>query len=71
VEKLLTVQQLGELIQVSPKTIYQWTHIGFIPHYKLPKGVRFSPWRVMGWLSGREKKGRGSMKIDLFNNKKA
>jgi hypothetical protein len=24
----------------------------------------------MGWLSGREKKGRGSMKIDLFNNKK-
>lgn len=70
-EKLLNVKQLSEIIQVSPKTIYQWTHIGFIPHYKLPKGVRFSPERVMGWLNGREKKGRVSMKVDLFNNKKA
>lgn len=67
-EKLLTIQQLGELIQVSPKTIYQWTHIGFIPHYKLPKGVRFKKADVTAWLSKRHRKGRDKLKIDLISS---
>lgn len=40
-ERLLTIRQLSELIQVSPKTIYQWVHIGYILHYKFLKGIRF------------------------------
>lgn len=50
-EKLLTIQQLSELIQVSPKTIYQRIHIGFIPCYKLSKGIRFNVLEVEQWLS--------------------
>jgi excisionase family DNA binding protein len=40
-EKLLTIEQLNELMQISQSTIYDWTHSGFMPHYKFPKGLRF------------------------------
>ena len=66
-EKLLTIQQLSELIQVRPKTIYQWTHTGFIPHYKLPKGVRFRPFEIDIWLKKRQRKGRGRYRVDPVN----
>ena len=33
-EKLLTIKELSELIQVSPKTIYSWTHLGYAHHIK-------------------------------------
>jgi excisionase family DNA binding protein len=65
VEKLLTIKQLSELIQVSQKTIYQWTHIGFIPHYKFPKGVRFRENEVEKWLQNRLKKGRRKYHVDF------
>jgi excisionase family DNA binding protein len=58
VEKLLTIRQLSDLIQVSPKTIYQWTHIGFMPYYKFPKGVRFRTAEVEKWLEKRKHNGR-------------
>jgi len=59
-EKLLTIQQLSDLLQVSIKTIYQWTHTDFIPHYKLPKGVRFKTVEVERWLERRKRKGRST-----------
>ena len=66
-EKLLTVKDLSEWLQVSPNTIYQWTHTGYIPHYKLPKGVRFKPSEVERWLQKRKKKGRtGKRTLDIF-----
>jgi excisionase family DNA binding protein len=63
VEKLLTIKQLSELIQYSPKTIYQWTHIGYIPHLKLKKGIRFKETEVDLWLSKKRKQGRDKYKI--------
>jgi len=57
-EKLITIKDLGEWLQVSKSTIYQWTHAGFISHYKIPKGVRFKPSEVEKWLQKRRKKGR-------------
>jgi len=65
VEKLLTIKQLGEVLQVKPKTIYQWTHVGFIPHIKFPKGVRFSEAEVNEWLKKRQRKGRASFKMPV------
>ena len=64
-EKLLTIRQLGELIQVSPKTIYQWTHIGFIPHYKLSKGVRFNEKEVEEWIKRKRVKGRSAYRLSI------
>ena len=64
-EKLLTINDLSNLLQVSKRTIYQWTHTGFIPHYKLPRGVRFRPSEVEKWIQKRKKKGRASYKLDI------
>ncbi len=65
-EKLLTIKDLSEWLQVSKSTIYQWTHTGFIPHYKLPKGVRFNALEVEKWLEKRKRKGRATYKIDII-----
>ncbi len=62
-EKLLTIQQLSELFQISRSTVYEWTHTGFIPHYKFPKGVRFKIAEIDGWLKTKRRKGRNSFKI--------
>jgi len=64
-EKLFTIQQLSELIQIKRSTLYEWTHAGFIPHYKLPKGVRFREEEIEKWLNKRKKKGRDSFKINI------
>lgn len=64
-DRLLTVKDLSELLQVSPKTVYQWTHVGFIPHYKLPKGVRFGREEIFIWLKHKKKKGRQSYKKEM------
>ena len=58
VETYITVDQLSQIIQVSKRTIYEWTHIGFIPHYKFPKGIRFKVSEVESWMKRRSKKGR-------------
>ena len=57
-EKLLKVEELSELIQVSPSTIYHWTQANFIPHYKLPKGIRFKITEIEGWLRKKRMSGR-------------
>ena len=64
-EKLLTVDQLSELIQISRSTLYEWTHTSFIPYYKLPKGVRFSAGEINQWLMKRHKKGRTVFKVAI------
>ena len=62
-EKLLKVEQLSEIIQVSPSTIYHWTQAGFIPHYQFPKGIRFKSDEVICWLKRKHIKGRDLYKI--------
>ena len=64
-EKLLTVEQLSELISISRSTIYEWTHCGFIPHYKLPKGVRFKEAEIDAWLLKRRRIGRSVLKMEV------
>ena len=63
--KLLTIKQLSELIQVSPKTIYNWTHIKYIPHIKFRKGLRFKEETIITWLNAKRIKGRYSYKLQI------
>jgi len=65
VETYITVEQLSQVIQVSKRTIYEWTHIGFIPHYKFPKGIRFKISEVESWMKRRSKKGRLQFNIAI------
>ena len=64
-ESLLTIKQLSEVIQVKRSTLYEWTHTGFIPHYKFPKGVRFKESEIDDWLRKRQKKGRSHFRISV------
>jgi len=38
-ERLLTVKDLSELLQLSPKTIRNWVHVGYVSHYKFRKDI--------------------------------
>ena len=64
-EKLITVEQLCELLQVKKSCIYKWTHYGFIPHYKLGTLIRFKESEIEKWLEKRRCKGRETRRIDI------
>lgn len=64
-EKLLTIKDLSEWLQVTRSTIYKWTHMGYVPHYKLSAGVRFKVSDIEKWLSKRKRKGRNAQKIPI------
>ena len=64
-DRLLTVDEVANWLQVKPRTIYQWVHEGYIPVIKLGTLVRFDQGSVVVWLKKREVSGRGKRKLDL------
>jgi len=65
-EKLLTVEQMADYLQVKPSTIYQWTHQRFIPHVKLGNRIRFRVSKVEKWLEERSITGRLARRVDVL-----
>lgn len=61
-EKLINIDQLSELIQVSKNTIYHWVHADYVPHYKFPKGLRFRMSEINNWIMNKKRKGRSNYK---------
>jgi excisionase family DNA binding protein len=55
-KKLLTIDELAEMLSVSKNTIYAWTHERRIPHVKLGRNVRFNPEKIEAWLKKKEVK---------------
>ncbi len=50
-EKLMNVEEVSELLNVSVSTVRKWVHTGFIPHVKLGKrSVRFEASALLKWL---------------------
>jgi len=64
-EKLLTIDQVCELLQVSKSLVYKWVHYQFIPHLKIGTKVRFKHSQIENWLKRRERKGRKSLRITI------
>jgi excisionase family DNA binding protein len=68
-EKLLKVTEVSEILQVSPKTVYNWVCYGYIPHFKVNTSrggggaLRFRQSDLEQWLEKRKQYGRGSYKI--------
>jgi len=52
-EKLLTVDELAQVLLVKKSTIYQWRHLGLIPYIKVGRLVRFREKDIQKWLSSR------------------
>ena len=67
-ERLLTVDQLANWLQVKPRTIYQWVHEGYIPVIKLGTLVRFDQAGVVEWLKKREVSGRSNRRPEFDLN---
>ena len=63
---LLTPQQAADKLNVKLSTIYNWTHIGFIPHVKMRRFVRFQDDVLDRWLKGMENKGRQTRGPQVF-----
>jgi len=56
---------MSDLLGVKLSTIYQWTHIGYIPHFKLGRFVRFKERDVFDWIESKQVKGRNSRSIGV------
>lgn len=59
-EKFVQVKDIAEYLGVSVQTVYYWTHAGIIPHYRLPKAVRFKLSEVDNWMARRKRRGMGT-----------
>lgn len=63
-DRLMTVDEVADYIQVKPKTIYNWASLGVIPCIRMNKRiVRFKLEKVLKWLAKYEQKGRATYKI--------
>jgi excisionase family DNA binding protein len=65
IERLLTVGQVADWLQLKPRTIYQWVHEGYIPVIKVGALVRFNPGSIRDWINKREAAGRTQKRIEL------
>lgn len=55
--RLMSVQQVAELLQVPATTIYQWRHQGEGPQpMRVGKYLRFDPADVASWIEARKVK---------------
>ncbi len=55
-EKLLTMDELAEILSVKRSTIYRWTHLKLIPYVKVGRLNRFREKDIQKWLKSREAK---------------
>lgn len=52
--KLLTVAEVAQMMQVGANTVYRWIAGNKIPYTKLPGGgVRFDQEKLNNWLKNR------------------
>jgi excisionase family DNA binding protein len=49
-DKLLTINQVAELLQVKKNTIYSWTHTRKIPFVKIGGVLRFKEKAIGKWI---------------------
>lgn len=63
-EKLLTIQQVSDLLQVSRSLVYKWVHYDFVPYVKIGNVVRFKESELNRWLKNKEHKGRVKYRVD-------
>ena len=64
-ERLMTVDEVAQRLQVKPRTIYQWVHERYIPVVKLGTLVRFDGASLNDWVKRREVPGRPRRRLDV------
>jgi excisionase family DNA binding protein len=59
-DRILTVDQVAELVSVSAYTVRQWARDGQIPALRLGKYWRFRESSIRDWLAAQERPTRRS-----------
>ena len=54
VERLLTIQEICELLRVPKSYVYYLTHNKKIPHFKINGHLRFRQSHIEEWLESQE-----------------
>jgi excisionase family DNA binding protein len=54
-EKLLTIEQVCDMLTVKKSFIYSLTHVGGIPHYKVGRHLRFRESEILEWLKEKRR----------------
>ena len=49
-DRLLTARELGDILAISPKTLYNYVTRRMIPYFKIESNVRFRARDVAEWL---------------------
>jgi excisionase family DNA binding protein len=52
-DKLLTIDQLADILQIKKATIYSWTFAKKIPHLKIGGALRFREREIVKWIDGQ------------------
>lgn len=55
-DKLLTIDEVAELLRVKPSVVKHWVYTRSIPCIKLPKQILFDKEDLMEWIE-RQKRG--------------
>ncbi len=63
--KMLSPEQVSDMLEVKVSTIYQWTHQRFIPHIKVGRFVRFREDEIERWLAENQRKALARVEIEL------
>jgi excisionase family DNA binding protein len=63
--KLLTKEEVAEMLGVTPSTIYQWSHEGFIPYMNIKNLVRFRQNDIDKWIEDRVIDGRRTRTVEV------
>ena len=63
-EKLLTVNDMCDLLRVKKPLVYKWVHYGFVPYIKIGGILRFKESQIEKWIKKRERNGRQSYRVD-------
>ena len=52
-DRLLTINQVSEILQVKRSTIYSWTFTKKIPHVKVNGALRFKEKEISQWVDSQ------------------
>lgn len=53
-DRLLTAEEVAELLSVPPRWVREHTRSGKLPHVRLGRYVRFDRADVLGWVEGQK-----------------
>ena len=66
IEKYLTIDEVGEILEVSRQAVFEWVQDGRLKHYRAGRGIRIRPEDVIEYL---EKLRNPSTAITMFQCK--